>query len=407
MKIGVIGDDFTGSSDAANTLARAGARTLQYAGVPDGPAQPGVDAAVIALKTRSAPVAEAVAQSLAACRWLVAQGAAQVAFKYCSTFDSTREGNIGPVAEALLAELGGGLALVCPAFPATGRTIYQGHLFVHDRLLSESGMEKHPLTPMTDPDLRRWLAHQTRLEVGHLPLAAVRTDPEGALARTAARLVVADAIDDADLVRLGRAARSHRLVTGGSGILLGLPANFGISPGAAPTFAGREGPGLVVAGSCSAATLRQVAAYARAHPVLRLTADDALAPDAALARAAAFIEAHRDAAPMVASSDTPEAVAAAQARHGRERLAEGYETIFARLTEAAVARGFTRIVAAGGETSGAVAGALGKVAFEIGPEIDPGVPALATGNLALALKSGNFGADDFLARALALLEGRP
>ena len=144
MKIGVIGDDFTGSSDAANTLARAGARTLQYAGVPEAPAGPGIDAAVISLKTRSVPVADAVAQSLAACRWLTANGAEQVAFKYCSTFDSTREGNIGPVAEALLGELAAELALVCPAFPATGRTLYQGHLFVHDRLLSEFGDGEAP-----------------------------------------------------------------------------------------------------------------------------------------------------------------------------------------------------------------------------------------------------------------------
>jgi uncharacterized protein YgbK (DUF1537 family) len=410
MKIGVIGDDFTGSSDAANTLARAGARTLQYGGVPEADAEPGIDAAVIALKTRSTPAADAVAQSLAACRWLVAQGAEQIAFKYCSTFDSTREGNIGPVAEALLAELGADLALVCPAFPATGRTIYQGHLFVHDRLLSESGMERHPLTPMTDPDLRRWLGLQTRLAVGHLPIAAVRADPDAALARLAAdgvRLVVADAIDDTDLLRLGRAARGHRLVTGGSGILLGLPANFGIEPGQAAAFPGRAGPALVVAGSCSAATLRQVAAYAAGHPTLRLSAGDALEPEAGLARAIAFVAANRDGAPMVTSSDAPEAVAAAQAAHGRERLAEGYEAIFAGLAAAAVERGVTRIVAAGGETSGAVAGALGKVAFEIGPEIDPGVPALSTGRLALALKSGNFGADDFLARALRVLEGRP
>jgi uncharacterized protein YgbK (DUF1537 family) len=274
-------------------------------------------------------------------------------------------------------------------------------------------MEKHPLTPMTDPDLRRWLGHQTRLVVGHLPIAAVRGDIDAALRRLAAagvRLVVADAIDDGDLLRLGAAARGHRLVTGGSAILLGLPRNFGIEPGAAARFAGRAGPGLVVAGSCSAATLRQVAAYAAGHPTLRLGAEDALAPEAALARAVAFMEANREAAPMVASSDAPEAVAAAQARFGRERLAEGYEAIFARLTEAAVRRGFVRIVAAGGETSGAVAGALGKVAFEIGPEIDPGVPALATTGeprLALALKSGNFGGEDFLARALAVLEGRP
>ena len=175
MKIGVIGDDFTGSGDIANTLAKAGARTVQYVGIPDKPmSDETIDAAVVALKTRSIAAGEAVAQSLAACRWLVANGAQQIVFKYCSTFDSTPQGNIGPVAEALLEELGAPLALVCPVFPANGRTLYQGHLFVGDRLLNESGMEKHPLTPMTDPDIRRWLSRQTRLRVGHLPLQTLR-----------------------------------------------------------------------------------------------------------------------------------------------------------------------------------------------------------------------------------------
>ena len=165
MKIGVIGDDFTGSGDIANTLAKAGARTVQYVGIPEEPLTAGtIDAAVVALKTRSIAADEAASQSLAACRWLVANGAEQIVFKYCSTFDSTPQGNIGPVAEALLRELGAPLALVCPAFPANGRTLYQGHLFVGDRLLSESGMEKHPLTPMTDPDIRRWLSRQTQAQ---------------------------------------------------------------------------------------------------------------------------------------------------------------------------------------------------------------------------------------------------
>src|SRR5262245_61675943 len=235
MKIGVIGDDFTGSSDVANTLARAGARTVQYIGIPDASAREELDAAVIALKSRSIAPADAVARSLAACRWLLANGATQIVFKYCSTFDSTPEGNIGPVAEALLEELGAPLALVCPAFPANGRTIYQGHLFVGDRLLSESGMERHPLTPMTDPDIRRWLQRQTRVRVGHLPLAAIRGGAtEETLARAeqrGERLIVADALDEADLLSLGVAAKGHRLVTGGSGIASGLPANFGIRPG--------------------------------------------------------------------------------------------------------------------------------------------------------------------------------
>jgi len=409
MKIGVIGDDFTGSSDIANTLAKAGARTAQYVGVPS-EGRVDADAAVISLKSRSIAAADAVAQSLAACRWLIANGAEQIVFKYCSTFDSTPEGNIGPVAEALLAELDAPLAVVCPVFPANGRTLYQGHLFVNDRLLSESGMEKHPLTPMTDPDIRRWLQLQTKVGVGHLPLAAMRGDAKTGLARLrdeGARLIVTDAIDDDDLLLLGSAVAGHRLVTGGSGIAMGLPANFGIRPAdRKDDFTGARGPGLVFSGSCSNATRRQVARFAAAHPALKIEADDVLDLDRAFERSIAFLHENMQATPLVYSTDEPSAVAAAQERHGRERLASAYDTLFARLVTASVAAGFRRIVSAGGETSGAVASALGGVAFEIGPEIAPGVPALATGaapRLALALKSGNFGQDDFFDRALEVL----
>lgn len=410
MKIGVIGDDFTGSSDIANTLAKAGARTVQYVGIPQDGADPNVDAAVIALKTRSNPVTEAVAQSLAACRWLKANGAEQIVFKYCSTFDSTPKGNIGPVAEALLAELDAPLAVVCPVFPANGRTLYQGHLFVNDRLLNESGMEKHPLTPMTDADIRRWLQLQTRFTVGHLPLSRTRSDATAGLsdlATSGVRLAVTDAIDDDDLLLLGKAVKGHALVTGGSGIAMGLPANFGIAAATAgASFTGADGPGIVFSGSCSNATRRQVAVFRATHPVLKIEPEEVLDFDRALQRCIAFLEQHTEATPLIYSSDEPEAVAAAQVRHGRERLAELYDTLFARLVGASVERGYRRIVSAGGETSGAVAGALGSVAFEIGPEIAPGVPALATGaspRLALALKSGNFGQDDFFDRALGML----
>ena len=217
MKIGVIGDDFTGSGDIANTLAKAGARTVQYVGTPNEKrANENIDAAVIALKTRSVAASDAVTQSLAACRWLVANGAEQIVFKYCSTFDSTPEGNIGPVAEALLAELDAPLALVCPAFPANRRTIYNGHLFVGDRLLSESGMENHPLTPMTDPDIRRWLARQTQLKVGHLPLESLRSGSAEAVLNLAGlnseKLLVADAISNDDLMALGKMAKDRKSV---------------------------------------------------------------------------------------------------------------------------------------------------------------------------------------------------
>jgi uncharacterized protein YgbK (DUF1537 family) len=414
MKIGVIGDDFTGSSDIANTLARAGARTVQYVGIPDGAARADLDAAVVSLKSRSIAPADAVAQSLAACRWLLANGAEQIVFKYCSTFDSTPQGNIGPVAEALLEELGAPLALVCPAFPANGRTIYQGHLFVRDRLLNESGMEKHPLTPMTDADIRRWLQRQTRVNVGHLPLAMIRAGAvKEALAeaeRKGERLVVADAVDDADLLELGAAAAGHRLVTGGSGIAAGLPVNFGIRPGAgaSPAFRGVEGPAIVLSGSCSNATRAQVAAYCATHPALAIEAAEALDGAAALDRAFRFVESNRQSAPLVYSTVDASEVEAAQRRHGGEHLAAAFEQVFAALAARAIVTGFTRIVVAGGETSGAVASTFGPVALDIGPEIDPGVPALlvdGSPRVALALKSGNFGSADFFEKALRVLGG--
>ena len=415
MKIGVIGDDFTGSGDIANTLAKAGARTVQYIGTPsDKRADENIDAAVIALKTRSAAAGDAVAQSLAACRWLVANGAGQIVFKYCSTFDSTPEGNIGPVAEALLAELDAPLALVCPAFPANRRTIYNGHLFVGDHLLSESGMENHPLTPMTDSDIRRWLSRQTRIKVGHLPLESLRSDGAEAALNLAGlnneKLIVADAISNDDLMALGKIAKAHRLVTGGSGIAMGLPGNFGIRPTSdgQRRFAGGDGPGLILSGSCSSATRRQIAAYRSGHPSMQLDAADALDPGAAVVICLDFLISHSGAGPLVYSTAEPSEVSAAQTLHGRERLAALFETIFAELAAKAVASGFRRLVVAGGETSGAVASAFGASALEVGPEIDTGVPVLILDGkprLAFALKSGNFGADDFFERALDVLKG--
>ena len=416
MLLGAFGDDFTGASDLANTLARAGMRTSLTLGIPAGPAPADDEAVVVALKSRSIDPAEAVRLSLSATAWLKANGARQILFKYCSTFDSTPSGNIGPVAEAVLAVLDAPLALVCPAFPGTGRTLYQGHLFVHDRLLSESGMERHPLTPMTDPDIRRWLQRQTPLKVGHLPHAAVRAGASSirtALAEAAGRgerLVVADATSNDDLIALGTGIRDHAFITGASGIAMGLPANYGIAPGrASPIFAGAEGPALILSGSCSQATRQQVGLYAQDHPHIAIEADAVMDGSLKFGALLDFLEAHRNAAPMLYSSADPEVVAAAQARHGRQALAERIESLFAELARAALERGFTRIVAAGGETSGAVAGTLGNAVLAIGPEIDPGVPALQLRGgkpVAIALKSGNFGAPDFFAKAVARLAGK-
>ncbi len=416
MLLGVIADDFTGASDIANTLAKGGMATIQFVGVPGKSAPADCEAGVVALKTRSIPAAEAVAQSLAALDWLKAQGCRQFLFKYCSTFDSTPEGNIGPVAGALLAALDAPVAVVCPAFPTTGRTIYMGHLFVNGRLLSELGMEKHPLNPMTDPDLVRWLARQTDIGVGLVPYPTVRAGAEAirkALeeqARAGRRLVVADAIVDDDLFALGDALDDAMLITGGSGIALGLPRNFerqGLLGGVAAKVPAITGPGCVLSGSCSTATRAQVAAYAAGHPALTVLPGDLVEGRLTVADALRFVESHLADLPMVTSTAEPETVAAAQERYGRGTVAGKIETFFGELAKELVAKGVRRIVVGGGETSGAVITALGLDALRIGGEIDPGVPALvADGDplLGLALKSGNFGATDFFEKALEAME---
>ena len=417
MLLGCIGDDFTGSSDLANTLAKGGMRTVQYNGVPNDDADPSVDAGVVALKTRTIPAEEAVKQSLVALEWLRGQGCRQFLFKYCSTFDSTPEGNIGPVLDALADELGAARAIVCPAFPATGRSIYQGHLFVNDRLLSESGMEKHPLTPMTDPDLRRWLGRQTARGIGHVPYgivaegsAAIRSVLDSATAG-GSRYIVVDAIQDRDLIATGEAAEADILLSGGSGIALGLPANFrraGLIDAATTHWAGMQGPAAALCGSCSTMSRRQIAEHRKRHParvvdvdaVVDGAADPADYADWAMAR-------QKDGVPLVFSSAEPEVVAAAQERHGKERVATAVEGFFGALARQLSSRGVRRLVTAGGETSGAVVSALDISSFEIGPEIDPGVPALKAGDLdmVLALKSGNFGSTDFFEKAASVLLG--
>ncbi|MBU6499805.1 MAG: four-carbon acid sugar kinase family protein [Rhodospirillales bacterium] len=417
--LGCIADDFTGATDLAAMLVRQGMRAVQVIGVPEpGAPAPDADAVIVALKSRTAPVGEAVGESLAALAWLRAAGCRQFFFKYCSTFDSTDHGNIGPVADALVAALGCGFALACPAFPANGRSVYQGHLFVGATLLNESGMEKHPLTPMTDANLVRVLARQTDGTVGLVGYATVEQGAMAirhamtALKEQGRRYAIVDAVSDAHLHAIGQAAETHALITGGSGVAIGLPENFrraGLlsvreDAGSLPDVAGHA---AVLAGSCSRATLFQIGT-ARAHvPVLEL--DPLAVPDAAaLAREALdWAGGKLGAAPVViAASATPEKVAALQARLGREAAGALVESALAQIAEGLVARGVRRLVVAGGETSGAVVTRLGVRQLRIGMEIDPGVPwTFAEGGavpLLLALKSGNFGARDFFLKAFAM-----
>lgn len=402
MILGAIADDFTGAGDLAGILVEGGLRTTLLTRVAD-PIPSDGDAVVIALKTRSVPVGDAVAQSLAALARLRELGCRQIVFKYCSTFDSTRTGNIGPVAEALADALDARGVVVCPAFPANGRTVYQGTLFVGDRPLSESGMRDHPLTPMTDSDIRRWLGHQTTRPVGHLEHATVRAGPRAiryALARHDG-LVVVDAIEDSDLLAIGAAVADAPLVTGGSAVAMGLPENYrraGLIDNHVIPTQRRSGPAVVLAGSCSTATRGQVARYRNAHPAFEVDAARLLAGDPVLEEADAFLADHRNEAPLAHSSPV-EATDAAPTVAGR------MEALFAELATRAVARGVTRLVVAGGETSGAVVNRLNLGPLEVGRLIAPGVPLLAGGGIGLALKSGNFGDGDFLDTAVRALGG--
>ena len=413
LLLGCIADDFTGATDLANTLVKGGMTAVQVIGVPTGPL-PEADAVIIALKSRTAPVGEAVAQSLAACEALLAAGAKQIFWKYCSTFDSTDQGNIGPVADALLKRLGSGFALACPAFPTNGRTIYLGHLFVGNALLNESGMENHPLTPMTDANLVRVLGRQTDGAVGLVPFTTVEQGAAATrqammrLAEQGRRYAIVDAVTDQHLLAIGEAAAQHALITGGSGVAMGLPENFrraGLLPmrGDAASLPPMQGMAAVVAGSCSRATLGQIG-LARDHvPVLEL---DALATPDAAALAAQALEwvagkLAADRPVVIAASAPPEKVAALQAKLGRDAAGALIEAAMAVIAEGLVARGVGRLVVAGGETSGAVVQRLGVTALRIGPEIDPGVPwtFAEPRGLHLALKSGNFGARDFFLKA--------
>ncbi|MGM0702008.1 MAG: 3-oxo-tetronate kinase [Pseudomonadota bacterium] len=424
LVLGAIADDFTGATDLANNLVRSGMRCVQAIGVPEAALDLGdVDAVVVALKSRSIPAEQAVADSLAALDWLQSQGARQVFFKYCSTFDSTDAGNIGPVADALLERLGGTQTAMVPAFPANGRTVYQGHLFVGDRLLNDSGMQHHPLNPMHDADLVRVLGRQTPHPVG---LAARPTLAQGGdavrrhleeLAAEGIRHVICDTLDDTDLEALAEALVDYPLVTGGSGLGQALPEQYRRrswlaevdEPG---SLASASGGALVLSGSCSRATLDQVAHFLQRHPGVALDplalAEGEKHFQAALAFAREQLAAG-DPVLVYASADL-ERVKAAQAVLGVERAGALVEKALGELAQCLVAEGVGRLVVAGGETSGAVVSALGIRQLRIGDQIDPGVPwtqaplADREAPLSLALKSGNFGGEDFFSRAFTVLD---
>ena len=412
IALGCIADDFTGATDLANNLVRSGMRVVQTIGVPATPLDEAVDAVVVALKSRTIPAADAVSQSLAALRWLQAAGAKQIYFKYCSTFDSTPRGNIGPVTEALMDALGAGFTIACPAFPENKRTVFKGYLFAGDVPLNESGMRDHPLTPMTDSNLVRVMQAQCKRKVGLIDYSVVAKGAPAIRARIeelkgqGVSIAIVDAISDEDLRRMGPALKDFALVTAGSGVAIGLAANFGIDPTPrAAMLPPAQGAGAVLSGSCSTATNAQVRQFVASGGTA--IAIDPLAIQTPEASARTILEwcdgALAKGIPLVYSTADSQGVKSAQDRLGVEKAGALVEEVLAKVAVGLVQRGVRRLVVAGGETSGAVVQALGVEKLRIGPQIDPGVPwcaANVNGDVIhLALKSGNFGAPDFFGKA--------
>ena len=421
LLLGCIADDFTGATDLANNLVRAGMRVVQTIGVPNAPLSAEVDAVVVALKSRTISPQDAIDQSLQALQWLQDQGAQQIYFKYCSTFDSTAQGNIGPVTEALMHALQTDFTIATPAFPDNGRTVFKGYLFVGDVLLNESGMQHHPLTPMTDANLVRVMQAQCKSKVG---LLSHKTIAQGATAISqeitnlklqGVRIAIVDAVSNDDLMRLGPALKGMPLVTAGSGVAIGLPQNFGLSPTPqASVLPKASGLQAVVSGSCSQATNRQVAHFkATGRPTFLI---DPLhlkgSWEDLVQEALAWAQGHLASGPvLVYSTATPESVQAVQSQLGVEVAGHQVEQALAAIARGLVQQGVQQMVVAGGETSGACVQALAIEQLQIGPQIDPGVPwchaHTPMGGVHITLKSGNFGTDDFFSKAFTFLSQQP
>lgn len=425
--IGVIADDFTGATDIAAMLVRGGMQVVQTIGIPSADllANIDADAIVVALKSRSIPVQDAIDQSLSAWQALAGIGVRQCYFKYCSTFDSTPEGNIGPVTEALAKALGVNMVAHIPALPVNGRSVYQGHLFVFDRLLNESGMEKHPLNPMSDANLVRWLGQQSQGDVALIAQAEVAQGAAVLQARVSELeqagigQVIGDAVSEQDLVHWGAALVDAPLVAGGSGLATPLArehaalGRYQVAQQDALAAQAGKRPALMLAGSCSQATLKQIERFeANGGLARRLDPREIAANPECVAQAIEWAQQNLSAGSvLVYASGTAEQVQAAQAELGVERAGQLAEAALSRIArELMPTEGDGRLIAAGGETSGSVVSQLGVAALRIGPEIDPGVPwtqALDSRGRVLgwlALKSGNFGAEDFFAKATQILD---
>ncbi len=425
--LGCIADDFTGATDLANNLVRAGMRVVQVMGLPTSSLLFEADAVVVALKSRTIPKPEAIQQSLNALKWLREQGACQIYFKYCSTFDSTTDGNIGPVTEALMTALsdlpGSDFTIATPAFPDNNRTVFKGHLFVGEVLLNESGMQDHPLTPMNDPNLVRVLQDQCQVKVGLVDYQVVKKGEVAIRARfeelkdDGVQIAVVDAISNDDLMRLGPALSNMPLITAGSGVAIGLPGNFGLKPSnLASQLPVPKGTRAVISGSCSSMTNLQVKAFLengwpafQVHPEVGDISP--ISGEKIVREVLTWASNQKSKNPiLVYSSANPEVVKLAQDKWGVAQLGAWVENVLSSVALGLIRDGVAQLVVAGGETSGACVQALGIKQMTIGPQIDPGVPwCYATcqesnfDSIHISLKSGNFGGVGFFEKAFGCL----
>ena len=419
MKLGIIGDDFTGSSDIANNLKKSGMQVSMYAGVPTTTPleikKELTDAAVIALKTRTIPIEEAISESLKALSWLKGCGCEQFIFKYCSTFDSTKKGNIGPVTDAIMEELNTDFTIACPSFPDAGRTVYFGHMFVNGKPLNESGMENHPLTPMTDHNLVRWLDHQTKNNVGLIDFQTISKGANSVKERVESlktngyKYAIIDTIKNDDFDIICNGVKDLPFLTGGSGIALGLPKIYkdrGLLSASNFEIPKNNSNAIILSGSCSVATINQINIYKENNPSLYVSPDEVMNNKNLVEKVFSWIKDNETLSPLVYSSSDTKTVTEKQKQYGQEILADKIENFFELLSKKLVKDSFGTFISAGGETSGAIIKGLGVQELKIGEEISHGVPALwsphSNGNkpISVTLKSGNFGQTDFFDRAL-------
>ena len=425
MILGIIGDDFTGSSDIANNLKKSGMQVSMYAGVPnlspdDAKKQP-TEAAVIALKTRTVPIEEAIKESLKALNWLKESGCKQFIFKYCSTFDSTKEGNIGPVTDAIMEELGADFTIACPSFPDAGRTVYYGHMFVNGKPLNESGMEDHPLTPMTDHNLVRWLNYQTKKEVGLIDFETISQGSDKikqkiiSLKKDDIKYAIVDTTNNKEFDAICEGIKDLPFLTGGSGIALGLPKiykNKGLLSENNFDLPQNNSNSVILSGSCSRATLEQINIYKVNNPSFYISPDEVMNNIKLVEEVYIWIKENESLSPLIYSSSDSNNVSAKQKQFGQEILANKIEGFFEKISHKLVNDSFGKFISAGGETSGAIIKGLGVEELKIGKEISPGVPALWSPNsngekpISVTLKSGNFGQSDFFSRALIALTNK-